>query len=1525
MNNNKLISLILLSLLLIVSGSKSVAQSIHYADNAQKSGFQLHNSQRNAITLSYNVVDFSLTDVNIAGEPMKQLQHGLSIVPAKAGTPDLKMVSTALLIPQGAQVRVKVLHEVKEVYTDIDISPAAALPLENQASIPAAKGKAYQKNTFFPTERYITQVQEVRGAQIAYLSIAPFSYNPVERRLVVYKNIDLQIEILGGNDNYIEPRFRSKQWDAIIGDMILNKADLPKIDYTNSAKATKDEGCEYLIVVPDNADFVQWADSIKLFRNEQGIHTKVVSISEIGGNTVQQIKDYMQNVYNTWNPVPSAVLLMADYGTDNTTIISESYPYPSQGSNYISDNYYADCTGNDLPDIAFARMTARHAQDLEVMVHKFLDYERTPPTDDGFYSTPITALGWQTERWFQICSEVVGGYMRNTLGKTPVRINAVYDGDPATDPWSTANNTQEVLDYFGPNGQGYIPSTPSELGGWTGGTAADVVNAINQGAFILQHRDHGYESGWGEPSFTSAYITQLNNADKLAHVFSINCLTGRFDNEEDTFTEQMHRAPHGGALSMTAATHVSYSFVNDAYVWGMFDNMWTDFMPDYGGLKEERDFLPAFGNVAGKYFLQSSSWPYNAEAKQITYRLFHHHGDAFGTVYTEMPQTLTPQYEEVAIVGVNTMQIANLPEGALVGLSINGQCIGSAYADEDGIANLSYEHQNPGTFIKVVITKQNYFRYTGSVIVISPEGPYMILNDFSINDDLGNANQLADYGEDIKLHFSVKNVGSQIADNVTINISSDDEYITIVDGTEDYGSIAPDEIAEKQDAFALEIANNVPNQYLIPLSYHISDGTEDWQGEFVIKAYAPQLSCTAMQVEEIEGNGNGFVDPGETIKLIFTIENKGQSASVAGLAQLSSVSDDISFENDEFELEALTPNATTTIEAMASVDIATQLGISVPLTLTSTAGEYIVIEEFSFVSGFVMEDWETGDISQFDWQLTGDAHWTIDSTLAYEGTYSLRSGDIGNAQSTFLSINYEAAEASTITFFYKVSSENNYDELKFYIDGEQQDAWSGISNWEQQSYEVSAGTHEFKWEYMKDVSMGGGEDCAWLDNIVLPPMNLPLVDAGEDVQVCKTENQYQLQAFADNYNSLEWLTNGDGVFSATDIINPIYTFGTQDIANGTVELTLKAIGDNGSSVSKMLIVIVDTPEMPVIEGATEVCKAAIGELYTIGNDEMATYTCEITPANAAVIEVDANTAILNFASNFVGEAQISVSQTNACGSSDIATYHINVNELSTATFVKDSIYACGNAQTIIAEVQISGNEASPWEINIVGDNNYNESFSVDILPFEIELLVLEGVTNYSLQSVVDANTCEGNAIGQLSIIQSSSPYPEVNLGTYDSICRDETIVLKAPEGENYTYLWSNGAITRTLEVDYSMAVDEVATISVEVSNADGCTSVDETSIIFKNCIGIEEYEASKIVLMPNPNNGNFSLDVSAISRSIDYIAIYNSLGAKVSDVDFQNGNERIEVRKKVDLQKGMYMLRIITKDGMLMHKPFIVK
>jgi RHS repeat-associated protein len=72
--------------------------------------------------------------------------------------------------------------------------------------------------------------------------------------------------------------------------------------------------------------------------------------------------------------------------------------------------------------------------------------------------------------------------------------------------------------------------------------------------------------------------------------------------------------------------------------------------------------------------------------------------------------------------------------------------------------------------------------------------------------------------------------------------------------------------------------------------------------------------------------------------------------------------------------------------------------------------------------------------------------------------------------------------SGTVSFWWKVSSEQGYDKLRFYIDDAYQTQISGEQDWQQKTYEVTgSGSHTLKWKYVKDSSTSDGSDCGWVD------------------------------------------------------------------------------------------------------------------------------------------------------------------------------------------------------------------------------------------------------------------------------------------------------------------------------------------------------------------------------------------------------------------------------------------------------------
>ncbi|MQP23682.1 hypothetical protein GFJ94_01235 [Flavobacterium sp. LMO8] len=133
----------------------------------------------------------------------------------------------------------------------------------------------------------------------------------------------------------------------------------------------------------------------------------------------------------------------------------------------------------------------------------------------------------------------------------------------------------------------------------------------------------------------------------------------------------------------------------------------------------------------------------------------------------------------------------------------------------------------------------------------------------------------------------------------------------------------------------------------------------------------------------------------------------------------------------------------------------------------------------------------------------GNSNWTTQTTQVQAGTYAAKSGAIGDNQSTRIEHSLTVpAGGATLSFYYRVSSESGYDYFRFYIDGVQQNQWSGNVGWTQLTIPLAAGARTLRWQYSKDGSSISGDDAAYLDNIIIStaaPAALRIVDGNQAV------------------------------------------------------------------------------------------------------------------------------------------------------------------------------------------------------------------------------------------------------------------------------------------------------------------------------------------------------------------------------------------------------------------------------------------
>ncbi len=465
--------------------------------------------------------------------------------------------------------------------------------------------------------------------------------------------------------------------------------------------------------------------------------------------------------------------------------------------------------------------------------------------------------------------------------------------------------------------------------------------------------------------------------------------------------------------------------------------------------------------------------------------------------------------------------------------------------------------------------------------------------DYHIDDSQGNNDGKINPGENINLDISFINPDEIDAENVFASISTSSPYITFADTLANLGTIPAGETILFEELFPFTVSDSIPGNHAITFSLKTwlqEDEEQSWISAFTVVAHAPDLKIKSyMVLDAIHGNNNGILDPGETATLRFIIENNGQLASDELVMKLEAVHPFILLDNPQIQLQPVAAEGQRHADFEVTVNERINPGIVTQFDQIILSGAYIIRHAITEKIGIIGEDWHTGDFDQFDWTQQGNADWVIDAEQSVYGSWSARSGNITHNQQTELQLEYDVFATDSISFYRKVSSENNYDWLEFYIDDVRKGRWSGDRNWERFVFPVEAGERTFRWVYVKDGSVSAGQDAAWIDFIELPSKTQTTAFAGFDSETC-SNTPIELTGYALRFDDLQWGTPGDGTFEMISQLKGWYYPGPEDISNGFVNIKLTAQYAEESPVTdEMEIIFLPTPLVD-LGGDTLVCE-----------------------------------------------------------------------------------------------------------------------------------------------------------------------------------------------------------------------------------------------------------------------------------------------------------------------------------------------
>lgn len=1054
-------------------------------------------------TLSFSLGGFFKEEVNTPNGKQYIITVPKMASMLEEGAPDLPLFAIPVAIGEQDERTVTVekaeYHDIK----DIEIAPSKGNFSRqiNPDDVPYRYGEAYANDAFYPSAQALLDqpyiLRDLRGQNIL---VYPFAYNPVTKTLRVYTHLVLSMRKTsdkGNNPKLSVKKGLSKlspETDAMYAHRFVNYRD----------KATKytfvaDEG-EMLVICPDrflNAmqPFVDW-------KNQSGRPTTMVSLSDIGGNNTDLIKSYILSHYNNPDENLCYVLLVGDYA-DLT---------PKSMSGGASDIWFGQLEGNDYyPEVFVGRFSAESIADVQHQVTKVIYYERD-----------ITAQADWLSKGIGIGSSEGAGSGHNGGESDYQHIEYIRD---------------TLLHYT------YSEVSQHYHGVGVGTNATMLRENFNNGASLCNYCNHGSQTNWYVGSFNNSQVNALTNDYKWPVIWSTACLNGQFNYSQSCFAETWMRATNNTTGVPTGAIGGMFSWTNQPW------------QPPMTGQDEMVDVLCEWRN-ADRYHHTLGGASLNGNMKILdlhpsdqgethnTWILF---GDPSLMMRTANPTEMNLTCEpEALFLGQTELRLTAEVDHALATLSIDGTVIASSPI-VNGEAILNFESPTETGTALLVVTGFNKVTEVRDIAIIPANGAYLTYDSFSVDD----ANGQADYGETVGLSVTVKNIGNEAASNVQVTLSTNSPDITIVSGTATIPNIDALSSYTISNGFQIAVNEMISDGTLAYFTLTCTDGNNTWNSQFRMTLHAPVLVLSDFRP-------TGTVNPGENATLLIGFRNTGSSDARSGKVQLHSCSTDLVFNPIQYTIDAIPAGETAITTASFRASHTVPVGSCFEVFYRMDATPYTISGTELLNVGPVKETFETGDFSAFNWETLGGAYWYVDNSTYNTGTYSARSGAIGNNHITTLQISIDVSEDGTISFFKRICTEANKDKLTFYIDNAAQSEWSGEVGWSRESFPVSAGTHKFKWIYMKDSNGSYGDDCCWIDDVQFPAATTTTFLPELELEATVNENQVTL-TWQGLDEAEHYVIRRDGTPMATQHET---TF-TQWLDLGTFTYSVVAVDHNG--------------------------------------------------------------------------------------------------------------------------------------------------------------------------------------------------------------------------------------------------------------------------------------------------------------------------------------------------------------------------
>ena len=1027
----------------LLLGVQAMAQNIDLRTNAAQ---KCVNVTEDGFTATFSFSGIQASEISTEKGVFSEIKMDGTYLAGNLGEPSLPVVNKLIAVPYGARVAALEVKSFSTTTYRLDeygiktVMPQQPSVRKDQKPEDVKfvySEKAYAAKSL--SQRPLATIEmrgTMRGIQVGALTINPVNYNPATNSIEVYNNIEVEVRY----DNYDKTaaynefaRTFSPYFAGVYKTMFNWRDDV----YDEHPDLWQ---CPVKMLVIADRMFEECMQEWVEWKTMKGFYMDVNYTDEIGSNA-SAIRSFIQSKYA--EDAPTFVIIFGD---------KNQVPASGTGTetNKVTDLQYMSVDNDDFPDIYHSRMCAETVDQMTNIISKTLWYERdqfeTPDRNIDYLGNVLLIAGWD-------------GTWNPRVGKPTI---------------------QYALEYYYNTEHGF-----NNVYNWLQQPYTGCYEPLNTGVGFVNYTAHGGETSWSEPGLNVSDVNNFTNIGMPFLAMGNCCLAADWGYGSTSFGEAMIRNNMAGAYAYIGSCPSTYwwedyyfavgatSVANqmptyEQTAYGCYDAVWDD------DVFNTVSAIPFIGNIAVCY--GHANGYQGSVSDKYYWQAYHALGD--GSV---MPFRVQPVENEVTHmptlpIGVDTYTVEARP-GSYVSITKEGFIHGTGLIDETGSADIPIIPVTSGGDVTICVTHPQCMPYIQVVPAAAMDGAYIAFDHVECEQPLVS-------GAYVAPTVSLKNVGIETANDVQVELSTESEYIDLISTSAVVPSIDPDAVYDIVDAFAFDVAVNIPNKTKVRFFLTCTAGDDIWENKFDLTFGAPDFYVSSITNTELQPGGPGTI--------MFEFGNGGLADAQDAILEVFSSSDDIQLENNTFELGTIEQGTTTFTAVGLTVAAGVEIGATYEISYVLSSGHYSKAGSYIMTVGNIVEGFETGDFSMYDWQTSGGAQWTVVDSQAHTGLYSAKSGAISHNQQTDLVLTIDILANGEVSFYKKISTESGWDKLYFYIDNVEKNNWSGNEGWSQEVFPVTVGTHTFKWSYQKDGSVSSGDDCVWIDDIQFPPTSVTL-------------------------------------------------------------------------------------------------------------------------------------------------------------------------------------------------------------------------------------------------------------------------------------------------------------------------------------------------------------------------------------------------------------------------------------------------